>query len=104
ALERLEAASKARTGTGYALVTKEVAHQKLGALRVPERIIFESVQDLAACADETRALHRFEALAQKVTTFEPRLLPWLAERPLRVLEYEAAMPQLLAVARRFQSS
>lgn len=98
AFERLDAASKDNTGSGYTLLTKEVAHQKLGSLRVPERIVFERVEDLAACAGESATLRRFEALAGLLRAREPRLIEWLAGQPLRALEYEAAIPRLLAVA------
>jgi hypothetical protein len=103
ALERLEAASKAGTGAGYTLVTRDIAHQKLGSLRVPERIVFENIGDLAACAGESATLRRFEALVDTLESREPRLLPWIAERPLQALEQDHAIPQLLAVAEYFQA-
>lgn len=102
-VEQLQNASKASLGTGYTLVLKEVAHQKLGTLRTLERVVFESVEDLAACAGESATLQRFKALAQTLRSHEPRLTAWLAERPLRALEYESAMPRLLAVAEHFQA-
>ena len=103
AVETLDRESKARTGAGYTLLTREVAHQKLGVVRVPERIVFDSAADLAATAGESAALHRFNALAALLRSSEPRLLSWLAERPLHAMEYEDALPQLLSVARCFQS-
>ena len=103
AVERLEAESKSVTRAGYWLVMRDVAHQKLGTLRIPERIVFESVEDVAACAGERAGLARFNALAQFLRWREPRLAQWLAERPLRALEFEAAMPRLLDIVAYFGS-
>jgi hypothetical protein len=103
AVEQLERESKAVTGMGYTLVLKEVSHQKLGRLRTPDRVVLETVEDLAACAGETQALCRFQAIAAQVRSREPRLMAWLAERPLRSLEYEYALPRLLAVVAYFES-
>ena len=102
-VERLEAGSKARQGAGYAVAFKEVAHQKLGRLRVPESIVFESAEDIAACAGESAALARFAEVAQTLRSREPRLADWLAEQPLRALEVQGALPRLLAVVTYFQA-
>lgn len=103
AVERLEAASKARQGASYAVAFKEVAHHKLGRLRVPESIVFESAEDIAACAGESAALVRFAEVAQTLRSREPRLADWLAEQPLRALEVQGALPRLLAVVAYFQA-
>jgi hypothetical protein len=104
AVERLEASSKARTGAGYTLVMKETAHQKLGAMRIPERIAFETIEDLAAAAGQTGALRRFRAIAELLRSREPRLLEWLAAHPMHALELEAELPRLLAVIDHFQAN
>jgi len=102
ALQQLEAGSKVTLGSGYSVSFKEVAHQKLGRLRVPERIILETAEDAAACAGEEVALRRFAALAEVLRAREPRLLDWLAERPLRSLDEATELPRLLAVTEFFQ--
>jgi hypothetical protein len=103
AVAALEAESKASLGTGYSITSRETAHQKLGRLRIPERITFESVEDLAACAGETDALRRVLKLAETLQTREPRMIPWLAERPLTALASESLLPQLLDIAAHFQA-
>jgi len=102
-VERLEAGSKAKQGAGYAVAFKEVAHQKLGRLRVPESIVFESAEDIAACAGESTALARFAEVAQTLRSREPRLANWLAEQPLRAIEVQDALPRLLAVVGYFHA-
>lgn len=102
-IERLEAASRAKRGAGYAVVFRDTAHQKLGWVRTPERIVFESVEDLAACAGQSEALRRFQALARELQAREPALADWLAAQPLEALAHESAMPQLLAVAAYFRA-
>ena len=103
AIKRLEAGSKMRKGVGYRVVFRDVAHQKLGRLRVPDEIVFDTAEDTAACAGESAALARFAEFAQVLRSREPRLEQWLAEQPLRAMEIEATMPQLLDVVAYFQA-
>jgi len=104
AVARLEAHSKAATGAGYTLTLRESSHQKLGRMRVPVAIAFDSAEDVAAAASagESAALRRFQALAADLRAHEPRLAPWIARQPFALLEYEAALPRLLAVAAHLQ--
>jgi hypothetical protein len=103
AVEALEAESKAVRGAGYTVTFREAAHQKLGRLRIPERITFECIEDLAACAGETATLRRFLNLAGAIEAHEPRMMTWLADRPFAALECEAALPRLLDTAAYFQA-
>jgi hypothetical protein len=96
--------SKAVRGSGYSVEYRDVAHQKLGRLRIPDRITFESIDDVAACADETDALHRFRDLVQRLQVHEPRMLSWLSERPLAALAAEKVLPQLIGIAKHFRSN
>src|SRR5690606_29232368 len=98
AVETLERESKAARGIGYSIEIREVAHQKLGTQRVPERIVFESAEDVAALAGERGALARFRTLAAQVESHEPRLLAWLSAHPFAALDYEADFATMLAVA------
>jgi hypothetical protein len=102
-VERLEATSKARIGAGYTVAFREVTHQKLGSMRTPERIVFESAEDIAACAGENATLRRFQDMAKMLHSREPRLTAWLAEQPLRALEHYSVLPRLLAVTAYFQA-
>ena len=95
---RLEASSKSATGSGYTLTTSNADHQKLGRLRVIEGIAFDSAEDVAASAGETPALQRFQRLAGELRSREPRLIQWMAQKPFALLEHEAALARLLAVA------
>jgi len=102
-VEQLEVASKVKYGAGYTVVFKDIAHQKLGRLRVPERIVFESIEDVAACIGESAALKRFQELTRMLRMREPRLLNWLADHPLSALEHEPVFPRLLTVAAYLQT-
>jgi len=101
-IEALEASSKAKLGAGYSIAFKEVSHQKLGRLRVPERITFGSAEDAAACAGERAALAQFREVAATLRAAEPSLANWLAEHPLVALEHAAVLPRLLAVVEHFK--
>jgi hypothetical protein len=99
----LDAESKASLGSGYTVTFREAAHQKLGRVRIPERITFESIEDIAACCGETDAVRKFLKLAETLQTREPRMIRWLAERPLAALASESLLPQLFDIAAHFQS-
>jgi hypothetical protein len=103
AVAALDAESKASLGAGYSVTFRGAAHQKLGRLRIPERITFESIEDLAVCAGETDEVRRFFKLAETLQLREPRMIRWLAERPLAALASENLVPQLLDIAAHFQS-
>lgn len=103
ALAALQAQSKAVTGAGYTLVLRETSHQKLGRLRIPDAITFDSIEDLAACAGQTDSLRRFRHVARLITEREPRLLGWLADRPSVALECEPALTRLLDTAAHLQA-
>jgi hypothetical protein len=103
AVAALDAESKASLGAGYSVTFRGAAHQKLGRVRIPERITFESIEDLAACAGETDTVRRFVKLAETVRTREPRMIRWLAERPLAALASESLLPSLFDIAAHFQS-
>lgn len=98
-VERLDAQSKSRHGSGYTVQWREVAHRSLGMQRIPERVVLESVEDAAACAGEVASFARFRDVADLIRASEPRLLEWLAARPMVALAREPALPRLLAVVR-----
>lgn len=100
---KLERNSKSIVGIGYSLGFTEVAHQKLGRLKIPERIAFDTLEDLAAYIGETAALERFKRITDLIRSREPRLLPWLKLRPLRALECDRVLPQLLVVVDHFHT-
>jgi hypothetical protein len=102
-IEALEADSKAKLGAGYSIAFQEVSHQKLGHLRVPERITFDTAEDAAACAGEGAALARFREAAAMLRAVEPSLDDWLAVHPFVALEHAAVLPRLLAVVAHFEA-
>jgi hypothetical protein len=99
----LEAQSKGALGAGYTITFREAAHRKLGRLRVPERITFECIEDLAVCAGESDTLRRFRNIVRVLEEREPRLLQWLADRPSTVLEVESDLVRLLDTVAHFQA-
>lgn len=104
AVAELERCSKAATGAGYTLTLKDIANQKLGRLRVPETIAFDTAADVAAAAGEAATLRRFQELAAELLAHEPRLTSWMARQPFALLEHEAAVHRMLAVARHLQEN
>jgi hypothetical protein len=55
-------------GTGYVVEFRETSHQKLGRLRVPERITLECIEDLArACCAQPTLEPRIGVLCERMT-------------------------------------
>jgi hypothetical protein len=98
----LERECKAVRGAGFSLELREMTHQRLGQQRVPERILFETVEDLAAVAGESAALDRFRTLTRMLESREPQLVAWVARRSLALLALEPDLAPLLATAARFR--
>jgi hypothetical protein len=101
-VDALESRSKSALGIGYTVSFKETAHQKLGRLRVPQRVFFETSQDVAYCAGEVEANLRFQRLAATLLSREPRLSDWLSRHPLWALELERDLPRLIGVLKYFE--
>jgi hypothetical protein len=96
---RLEAASKRHRVMGFSLTLETSAHTKLGTIRRPERIEYQTLEDLVEDIDERAALDRFRRILAWLRAAEPKLVPWLAANPLAALEREASLDPMLEVAR-----
>lgn len=75
----------------------EVRHRVLGPQRLPESIWVDTLDDAAALLGTVRELNAFRAVLETTRGTEPRLLPWLAARPLLAAELVADWTQILAV-------
>lgn len=102
-IEVLEAASKAKLGTGYSVAFEDKQHQKLGRLRVPDSITFETAEDAAVCAGEHAAYRRFGRVADTLRAALPSLDEWLAEHPFVALEHASILSRLVAVVEHFKA-
>ncbi len=72
-------------------------HRQLGANAVPEAVWIDTAADALAFMGKQRVAARFTALVEMTRKVEPRLLPWLARRPLRALELIDQWPSLLEI-------
>lgn len=76
---------------------RAVEHRVLGAQRVPDSVWIDSPGDAAALLGTRRELAAFETVLARTRSAEPRLLSWLAARPLRSVELADDWDRLLAV-------
>lgn len=65
---------------------REFRHRVLGANAVPDEIWIDTVGDATTLIGKQRDMARFMALVEITGKSDPRLLGWLAKRPLRALE------------------
>ncbi len=82
----LEDGSKAATGAGYEILYAEIKHRQLGANRVPQALRVSSEADALALIGKRRQAEAFDRLVQATRSTCPELLPWIAKRPVALLD------------------
>ncbi len=76
---------------------REFRHRLLGVNAVPQELWIDRVEDALALLGKQRGAARFVALVAMTRCSEPRLLSWLARRPLRALELAGEWERLLEI-------
>lgn len=96
-LGELKRASKEEMGFGYSVTYREVNHRKLGAQLLPERIQFDTGEDLCRYVGVEKGLLRARELFGEIKGARPELRSWLEQSPLRALNYHNEWKEILAV-------
>ena len=65
---------------------RDIAPRLLGSNRIPEAVILNSIDTVAALLDRKSELERFRRLISDTKSRQPGLLPLIANRPFNVLE------------------
>lgn len=86
---------------GYQIVWREINHRQLGRNRVPDKVLIASEGDALRLLGRQADVRRFDQLAAATLAAFPQLQPWLARRPLVVLEQAGAWDRILAILRWF---
>jgi hypothetical protein len=94
-IRALEEGSKSALGAGYEVVYAEVNHRQLGLNRVPRALVVPTEQDALALLGKRRQVEVFDRLVQATREAHPELLPWIARRPLDLLEHGEDWASLL---------
>jgi hypothetical protein len=102
-IRTLEEGSKSAVGAGYEVVYTEVNHRQLGMNRVPQSLVVPSEQDALALIGKRRQAEAFDRLVRATEDTHPELLPWIAKRPLDLLEHADAWERILAVVTWFRT-
>ncbi|WP_426117430.1 DUF3322 domain-containing protein [Massilia sp. PWRC2] len=90
-------------GRGYDIVWREINHRQTGRNLLPDRVMVASEFDALRLIGRSTDARRFEQLAADTLSHFPQLRPWLARRPLTVLEHAEHWPRMLAILRWFVS-
>ena len=70
----------------YRVEMREFKHRMLGANVIPHEIWIDTLEDAVALIGKTGEVSRFTAVIDLTQTRQPKLLEWLAKRPIRALE------------------
>lgn len=76
---------------------REFRHRIFGANAVPQEAWIDTLEDAAGLIGKRKDAARFTALVDVTRKREPKLLDWLARRPLRALELADDWELLLAI-------
>lgn len=76
---------------------REFRHRLFGANSIPQTIWVDTDSDALALIGKQRAAARFAGVLAMTRAHEPRLLPWLARRPLRAVELADEWRRLLEI-------
>jgi hypothetical protein len=101
ALQTLQSKSKASTRFGYRLDYQEVTLRRLGAQRLPARIVIETEEDFLRLTGKTAECRRFDELLQQTEAALPALRPLIQKWPRLLLDHHAEWNRLLLVCRYF---
>lgn len=96
-IRSLQASSREQRGAGYAIEYRRVNHRVHGTNSMPEGVTVPSERDALVLIGRTAEAERFRALAAATVERFPQLHPWLARRPLVVLENAAHWHTVLDV-------
>jgi hypothetical protein len=102
-IRALEEDSKNASGAGYDVIYAEINHRELGANRVPDAIVVASEDDALSLIGKRRSAETFDRLVQVTREACPELIPWIARRPLALLEHADDWPTILALLGWFRS-
>ena len=76
---------------------REINHRILGLQRLPVAAWVDSLDDALALSGKRRDATQFERLLEITRSRQPKLITWLAQRPLQALEFADDWERLLAV-------
>ena len=100
-MEKLKNQSKAVTGSGYHLDYKVINHRQLGEQRLPDRIVFQSREDLLRFIHKLRDFEQLYTTASVSISRHPTLHEWIISKPRQFMKYHESWQQLLAVCEYF---
>ena len=96
-IRALEDGSRSSLGQGYDIVWSETANRLIGRNRTPSSIEVPTRVDALALIGKVEDAARFASLASGITERFPQLQPWIARKPLTVLDERVAWPHILGV-------
>jgi hypothetical protein len=79
------------------LEMRDFRHRLFGANSIPQAVWIDTVEEALLLIGKSRAAGRFSELISVTRELEPRLLSWLAKRPLRALELDDEWRRLLEI-------
>ncbi len=82
---------------GYAIEWQEVNHRTLGKNKIPQRVVFRTLEEIFDYLAKTAEADRYEKRFKEITTRFPELEELLKEKPHEVLAHDPDWETLLAI-------
>jgi hypothetical protein len=102
-IRELEENSRAGRGFGYDIEWADINHRQLGRNRMPGRISVPTESDALRLIGKEKDGRHFRKLAEATTGEFPALFPWVARKPLILLDHANDWPRILAVLAWFRA-
>lgn len=77
--------------------TREFNHRTVGRNSVPAEVWIDTLDDAATFISKRKEVARFVALIEETQQTQPKLLDWLAKRPMRALDLADDWSRLLGI-------
>ncbi len=103
ALQALLSQSQSTTGKGYTVETHTRSTRHAGEMTLPKRIFFAAESDYLDFLGKTREVHQFREALQSTRNQAPELLPWLANKPQKLLSHLKVWTDILKVFTYFRA-
>ena len=100
-VRRLREGSKEIRGFGYTVEWAERKSRVFGQNQFPNRILFETRDDLLRLINRSREFSAFSAAVAKIRAHLPQLESWICSNARRVIEYESEVDGLIQVVQYF---
>jgi hypothetical protein len=96
--------SKEKKGFGYSIDFQKVKTKYLGIQDLPISLYFDTGKDLLKYLGKEKEAENFYSDSQKITTIFPALKDWIIQNPVRIIQNQKELDNILLVCSYFKTN